>query len=99
MADTMTAGDCLEQRRNYFERLVDLELDEDSYKALTADQRLDASCLALNKLPPRYYRHDVDFSFYCSDEDADDFAAKVRDAVAQAVHELRAHPVAKARAT
>jgi hypothetical protein len=40
--------------------------------------------VALNRLPPRYIRHDVDFSFYLTDEERADQKRRVADAVNQA---------------
>ncbi len=48
---------------NYFERLViealdsrDLDVDADTYA--------DIACVALNALPARYIRHDVDMAYF-----------------------------------
>ncbi len=35
--------------------------------AIDADLLPDIACVALNRLPPRYIRHNVDFSFYLTD--------------------------------
>jgi hypothetical protein len=52
----------------------------------SVEQRLlaDIACVALNQLPPRYIRHDVDFSFYLTDDERADQKRRVGDAVAQA---------------
>jgi len=61
----------IEQIHNYYERLV---LDEvvrrvrdDEY--VTADMVADMACVALNRLPARYVRHDVDLIFYLTEEE------------------------------
>lgn len=50
------------------------------------DQRplADIACVALNRLPPRYIRHDVDFAFYLTDDERRANAEAVERAVAQA---------------
>ena len=59
----------IEQIHNYYERLV---LDEVVRRArdlphVTADMVADMACVALNRLPPRYVRHDVDLVFYLTE--------------------------------
>ncbi len=44
----------------------------------------DIACVALNQLPPRYIRHDVDFNFYLTATERDHNAQMVREAVAYA---------------
>lgn len=53
----------LEQLHNYFEHLVlealrarAINLDEDSF--------VDVACVALNELPAKYIRHDVDMAYF-----------------------------------
>ena len=53
--------------KNYYERLVESYLIEDAapLAEITADSLLkDITCLALNMLPSRYIRHEVDMSFF-----------------------------------
>ncbi len=45
------------------------------------DLLADVACVALNRLPPRYIRHDVDTMFYMSDDDRLRFDAAVEAAV------------------
>ncbi|MGB4058625.1 MAG: late competence development ComFB family protein [Burkholderiaceae bacterium] len=59
----------IEQIHNYYERLV---LDEVVRRArelpnATADMVADMACVALNRLPARYVRHDVDLVFYLTE--------------------------------
>ena len=35
----------------------------------TADMLADVACLALNRLPARYVRHDVDMMFYLTEQE------------------------------
>lgn len=53
----------LEQLHNYFENLViealrarAINLDEDTF--------VDVACVALNELPAKYIRHDVDMAYF-----------------------------------
>jgi late competence development protein ComFB len=56
------------------------------YPALSADPGLlaDVACVALNHLPPRYVRHDVDTNFYMTGDARAKFEAAVNAAVEQA---------------
>lgn len=59
----------IEQIHNYYEHLV---LDEVVRRArnlpnATADMVADMACVALNRLPARYVRHDVDLVFYLTE--------------------------------
>ena len=61
----------LEQIHNYYERLV---LDEVVRRVrenpnVTADMVADMACVALNRLPARYVRHDVDLVFYLTESE------------------------------
>lgn len=59
----------IEQIHNYYERLV---VDEVVRRVrdnpdVTADMVADMACVALNRLPARYVRHDVDLVFYLTE--------------------------------
>jgi hypothetical protein len=58
-----------EQVHNYHERLVFEEVARlaRSYPAFTPDMLADVACVALNRLPVRYVRHDVDLMFYLTE--------------------------------
>ncbi len=60
-----------EQVHNYFERLVFEEVARlaDSHPAYSADMLADVACVALNRLPARYVRHDVDMMFYLTEQE------------------------------
>ncbi len=45
----------------------------------------DAACVALNRLPPRYIRHDVDFVFYLSDKERAETQVAIEEAATSAV--------------
>lgn len=60
-----------EQVHNYYERLVFEEVARlsESYPAYGADMLADVACVALNRLPARYVRHDVDLIFYLTEQE------------------------------
>jgi len=60
-----------EQVHNYYERLVFEEIVRRSaqYLDFTADMLVDVACVALNRLPARYVRHDVDLVFYLTEQE------------------------------
>lgn len=51
----------------------------------------DVACVALNHLPPRYIRHDVDMAFYLSPAERAEIEKKIAEAVAYAVAFIREH--------
>lgn len=62
-----------DQVHNYYERLVFEEVarraQSAQYAGFTADMLADVACLALNRLPARYVRHDVDMMFYLTEQE------------------------------
>ena len=60
-----------EQVHNYYERLVFEEVVRmsESYSHYSADMLADVACVALNRLPARYVRHDVDMMFYLTEHE------------------------------
>lgn len=60
-----------EQVHNYYERLVFEEVVRRSqaHPNFTNDMLADAACVALNRLPARYVRHDVDMMFYLTEQE------------------------------
>ncbi len=58
-----------EQVHNYYERLVFEAVAQraEAYADFTADMLADVACVALNRLPARYVRHDVDMMFYLTE--------------------------------
>jgi hypothetical protein len=58
-----------EQVHNYYERLVFEEVLRRSadWPDMTPDRLADVACVALNRLPARYVRHDVDLVFYLTE--------------------------------
>jgi hypothetical protein len=60
-----------EQVHNYYERLVFEEVLRRSarWPEMTPDMLADVACVALNRLPARYVRHDVDLMFYLTEHE------------------------------
>ncbi|MES2889812.1 MAG: late competence development ComFB family protein [Pseudomonadota bacterium] len=57
----------------------------------------DIACVALNRLPPRYIRHEVDFSFFLSDKERADNETAITAAVDFAVEFVQARMAMRAR--
>lgn len=79
---------------NYFEKLVfevikeklqSNELEQDN------DLLADIACVALNQLPARYVRHNVDMIFYMTLEEKEQNQIIVEDAVDMAVDYVNKH--------
>ncbi|MBK7059190.1 MAG: late competence development ComFB family protein [Rubrivivax sp.] len=58
----------------------------------------DVACVALNRLPPRYIRHEVDFSFYRSEREREKGDRLVGEAVQYAFGFVQARSAMRARA-
>jgi len=60
-----------EQVHNYYERLVFEEVARraQTRPEFTTDMLADVACVALNRLPARYVRHDVDMMFYLTEHE------------------------------
>lgn len=57
----------------------------------------DIACVALNRLPPRYIRHAVDFSFYLSEKERADIDAAIEESVRFAFNFVQARSAMRAR--
>jgi len=64
---------------------------------LDGDLLADIACVALNRLPPRYIRHEVDFAFYLSDKERGDTERAVAEAVNFAFEFVQARVAMRAR--
>lgn len=81
-----------DQIHNYYEMKVVETVEELARpKGYTEDQLVDIACLALNNLPSRYFRHEVDMVFYMSGEELDNISQKARLAVSNAIQFLETH--------
>lgn len=71
---------------NYYEQLVFEQILRSNDRANEDGEFLaDVACVALNRLPPRYVRHDVDMTFFMTPDDLEDMADKVVKAVNEAI--------------
>lgn len=81
----------LDSINNYYEGLVFhaihqlLEQKQRAVELEDGDYMADVACVALNHLPPRYIRHNVDMMFYQSPEERAEMDEKVMDAVKSAI--------------
>ena len=64
---------------------------------MQGDILADVACVALNRLPPRYIRHEVDFSFYLSDKERANTERAISDAVNFAFEFVQARIAMRAR--
>ena len=71
---------------NYYEHLVLEEIAAVSERAQEdVDFLADVACVALNRMPPRYIRHDVDLTFFMSPMEMEEMERKVTNAVSEAI--------------
>lgn len=79
---------------NYFEKLVfDVIQDKLLKNELENDEDFlgDIACVALNQLPSRYVRHNVDMVFYMTLEEREQNKVVVEDAVIMAIDYVNKH--------
>ena len=57
----------------------------------------DVACVALNRLPPRYIRHEVDYAFYLTDRERLENDRAVAEAVTYAFEFVQARRAMRAR--
>jgi hypothetical protein len=62
------------------------------------DMLADVACVALNRLQPRYIRHEVDFSFYLTDKERREIESSIQDSVQFALEFVQARRAMRARA-
>ncbi|MCE3252217.1 MAG: hypothetical protein K0Q67_1227 [Cellvibrio sp.] len=84
---TYVLDDEVDFLHNYYERLVVQEVHDQSERVQQGDRDFlaDVACVALNRLPPRYIRHDVDMTFFMSPQDMVEIEQKVSKAVSDAL--------------
>jgi competence protein ComFB len=64
-------------------------------KGYTETQMVDLACLALNNLPTRYFRHEVDLAFYMSAHEHNEINRRVHQAVVDAINFIESHKAKK----
>ncbi|MDO3388189.1 late competence development ComFB family protein [Gilvimarinus sp. SDUM040013] len=79
--------DELDTIHNYYEKRVVEAIYEASERARDGDRDFiaDVACVALNRLPPRYIRYDVDMTFFTSPQELEEMKDKVTMAVNDAI--------------
>ncbi|MDO9237506.1 MAG: late competence development ComFB family protein [Aquabacterium sp.] len=84
---------------NYYERhVVALVMDmAHMYPLLEEDHHPDVACVALNRLPPRYIRHQVDLAFHMTTQERKDSEKLLRETVAFAFEFVQARYAMRAR--
>jgi len=85
---------------NHHERAVVEAVRNSSprYPHLAAQELLaDIACVALNRLPPRYIRHEVDFAFYLTDKERSENERAISEAVAFGFEFVQARAAMRAR--
>lgn len=73
-----------EQVHNYYERLIFEQVASlsETYPDYSADMLVDVACVALNRLPARYVRHDVDLMFYLTEQERHGIEHSLDEAIA-----------------
>lgn len=61
------------------------------------DLLADVACVALNRMAPRYIRHEVDYVFYLSERERDESDRQLFDAVEYAFGFVQARTAMRAR--
>ncbi len=72
---------------NYYETLVVRELIQsfvENIRDIDEDYLQDIACVALNMLPARYVRHDVDMAFFLTSDERSEMDKSVKEAVIKA---------------
>ncbi|EKE74888.1 late competence development ComFB family protein [Gallaecimonas xiamenensis] len=69
---------------NLVERLLLDELNQ-SPPDLPSEEWADLCCLVLNKVQPRYVRHDVDALYYMGDGDWDNLRRQIKAAIKESL--------------
>ena len=80
-----------EDIHNYYETLVTEYIMNTLAKEEGMDQDFlkDVACLALNQLPARYVRHDVDMAFFLTTREREKMQSNIIEAVLDASRQVR----------
>ena len=84
---------------NYYERPVMQAIAEATgrYPHIRPELLPDVLCVALNRLPPRYIRHEVDLVFYLTEKERAEIERAVEEAVTFAFEFVQARQAMRAR--
>jgi hypothetical protein len=101
LATSLTQEADFSSVHNHNERAVFEAVQQlaDQYPGLAHSTELlaDVACVALNRLQPRYIRHEVDFMFYLSERERSENFKLIEDAVDQAFGFVQARHAMRAR--
>lgn len=80
----------LDNIQNYYETLVIESLASQAKgQGLDEDALTDVVCIAINHLPPRYIRHEVDMVYYTSPIEMQEIRDKADEAVKNALVHIK----------
>lgn len=80
----------LDNIQNYYETLVlDSLAKQIKGEEYDEDVLTDVLCIAINHLPPRYIRHEVDFLYYMSPIERQEIELKAENAVKDALNYIK----------
>ena len=90
----MGQGIAMDTIYNYYEQQITHYIDVNLADSGEYDdaQLSDIACIALNQLPPRYYRHSIDLSFYTSREEQGKINQHIEDAIHFAEQRIAKRP-------
>jgi len=80
-----------ENIHNYYEKLVLQKVLELADQSSIDNFVEDVACVALNKLPPRYVRYDIDMAFYLTEDERETMTNNIETAVTYAIEYVSAH--------
>jgi len=83
-----------ESVHNYYEQMVLDRISELTTSTLSNEDEdflCDVACVALNKLPSRYVRHNVDTVFYMPVQEREHIQKEVFDTVDKAIDYVKSH--------
>ncbi len=80
-----------ENIHNYYEQLVLRRLQEIIGVSDDPDFIEDVACVALNQLPARYVRHNVDMVYYLTATERETMQQQIEKAVTHAIEYVAAH--------
>lgn len=76
---------------NFYEPLVVEAIEETREEGDNQDFLGDVMCVALNRLPAKYYRHSIDMMFYLADGELETMKKNALAAVREARAFVKAH--------
>lgn len=86
---------------NFYEKAVFTAVQEQAqhhpHLQSNGDTLADIACVALNRLPPRYIRHDVDFAFFQTEHERTESERAVQESVEFAFGFVQARNAMRAR--